>query len=358
MLNIKQLITDIAFELGFDGVGITQAKDLESSNEHFLKWREAGFAAEMNYLLRENPKNAMPTQILPSAKSVISLFVNYYTEPPQDPGSDYGQVATYAVGLDYHKVLKKKLRIFQEKIKKEIGDYFKAFSFSDSVPLLEKSFAREGGLGFCGKNTLIINKIFGSYLFICELISNLEIDPTEERKGTCGRCTRCIDICPTDALIDEHILDARRCISYLTIENKEIIPKELRDKIGNWVFGCDLCQIVCPYNNTKKIKPTSWEEFKPGSGIGHWIKLKDILGIRTENEFHEKFCHTPLTRAKRRGLLRNAAIVSGNRLSEQALVELLHLAENEVDPIIREHVLWALSKYPDRSAKKLCEKLL
>ena len=147
-------------------------------------------------------------------------------------------------------------------------------------------------------------------------------------------------------------MNAGLCISYLTIENKGAIPLNLRSKIGQWIFGCDLCQIVCPYN--KKIKETSWEEFKPKSGIGHWLNLKEVLSIKSDEEFHKKFCHTPLSRPKRKGMLRNAAIVAGNKLSEEAFPELIWLAENESDPVIREHVLWALSKYPDKKAKQVC----
>ena len=343
MNQIKQLISDIAFDLGFDAVGITLAEDLKSSNDHFLKWRETGFAGDMNYLLREDPINASPKKILPEAKSIISLLVNYYTEPPPEPGPDYGQIANYAVGLDYHKILKKKIKQFQNILEKEFGNNFISKGFSDSVPLLEKSIARNSGLGFFGKHTLIINKPFGSYFFICELISNLEIEPTEEKNGTCGKCTRCKNICPTNALNNEYQLDARLCISYQTIENRGVVPLELREKIGNWLFGCDLCQIICPYN--KKIKETNWPEFKPSSGFGHWMKLSDILSIKSDEEFHEKFCHTSLTRPKRSGLLRNAAIVAGNKKSEEALPHLIWLAKNESDPVIKEHVLWALSKY-------------
>lgn len=361
MSNINKLITDIAFDLGFDALGITLANNLQDSNEHFLAWREAGFAADMNYLLRENPINSKPKEILPEARSVISLLVNYYSQPPEDPGRDYGRVANYAVGLDYHKVLKKKIKMFRERMEKEIGKHFISCGFSDAVPLLEKSFAKKSGLGFFGKNTLLINKPFGSYFFICEIISNLEIEPTSEINGTCGKCTRCIDVCPTDALgvgvrHDAPLLDARLCISYLTIENRGSVSVELREKIGNWVFGCDLCQIVCPYNKKIKIKETNWEEFKPSSGVGHWIRLKDILRIRSDDEFHKLFCHTSLTRPKRKGLIKNAAVVAGNRLSEEALPELIWLVENENDPIIREHVLWALSKYDDRKAKILTDK--
>ncbi len=359
MRDTKELITDIAFDLGFDAVGASLAKDLEKSNEHFISWRDKGFAGEMNYLLREDPINAKPKRILPEARSLISLLVNYYSEPPSNPGGDYGRVAAYAVGKDYHKILRKKIKQFQQKIEKELGKHFLSRGFSDSVPLLEKSFARNAGLGFFGKNTLIINKPFGSYFFICELISDLDIETTEEKTGTCGRCTRCIDVCPTGALDSgvlhtTPLLDARLCISYLTIEYKGIIPVELREKIGNWLFGCDLCQVVCPYN--KKIKQTTWNEFKPESGAGHYLSLKEILSIKTDEEFHKKFCHSAIARSKRIGLMRNAAIVAGNTLSEEALPELIELAENEPNEIIREHVLWALSKYDSRKAKEICRK--
>ena len=352
MSNIKQLVTGIAFDLGFHGIGISLANDLDSSNKNFLEWREKGYAADMNYLLREDPINAKPRRILNEAKSIITLMVNYYTECPPDPGPDYGRVATYAVGLDYHKVIRKKIKQFQEKIQKEVGGCFISKGFSDSVPLLEKSVAQNSGLGFRGKHTLIINKVLGSYFFISELISNLDLEPTEKASGTCGSCTRCIDICPTQALgvgtsPDLPSLDSRKCISYQTIENRSMIPEEIRNGIGEWLFGCDLCQIACPYNNikSKKIKETDWKEFCPESGVGHWIKLSDILSIKTEDEFHYKFCRTPLTRSKRSGLLRNAAIVAANKKSEESLPHLKWLAENENDLVIREHARWALSEY-------------
>lgn len=352
MQNLKQLVEHIAFDLGFHAVGITSANDIPVSEEHFFTWRESGYAADMNYLLRQDPPNAKPKKILSEAKSIITLLVRYYTNLPENPGPDYGRIASYAVGLDYHNVLKNKINLFQEKLKKEFGGNFISKGFSDSVPLLEKSFARNSGLGFMGKNTLIINKPFGSYFFICEVISNLEIKPSEEKSGTCGKCTRCIDVCPTEALdLGEKnkspLLDSRLCISYLTIENRGEINHSLREKIGNWIFGCDLCQDVCPYN--KKIKETDWEEFKPKSGLGHYLKLRDILSLKSDEEFKFKFGSTAVMRAKRKGLVRNACIVAGNNKSEEALPELINLSKNENDPIIRESALWALNRYGVRA---------
>ena len=346
MKNIKEIIKNIAFDLGFDAVGFTSPFDLEESNNHFLLWREMGFASDMNYLKRENPINAKPKKILPDAKSIITLIVNYYTKAPVSPGPDFGRVASYAVGLDYHKVLRKKINEFIERIKKETTNNFVNRGFSDSVPLLEKSVARNSGLGFSGKNTLLINKSLGSYFFICEIISNLDVGAIHELlqlNGTCGKCTRCIDVCPTGALHATPLLDSRLCISYLTIENRGIIQEDLRKKIGNWLFGCDLCQEVCPYN--KKIKETTWKEFKPSSGFGHWIRLKDILSIQSDDEFHQRFYHTALTRPGRSGLIRNACIVASNNLSLESLPYLKSLAENDHDPVIREHAEWALERY-------------
>lgn len=355
-MNIKSFIENIAFEMGFDAVGITTSDEIVDSNKHFLEWREKGFAADMAYLLRENPINSKPAKILPGAKSIISLLVNYYTPLPEKPGNDYGRIAAYAVGIDYHIVLKEKIKLFQEKIQKEIGSSFISKGFSDSVPLLEKSFARNSGNGFQGKHTLLINKPLGSYFFICELISNLNIEITEEVSGTCGKCTRCIDVCPTKAIVSPYELDSRLCISYQTIENKKSIPLELRNQFGDWLFGCDLCQDVCPYN--KSVKETNWKEFKPESGLGHWIKLKDILRLKSDEEFKVKFFKTPLLRPKRIGLIRNAAIVAGNNRSEESLPELFDLAENEPNQIIREHVLWALSKFEDKKARNIIEKYM
>jgi epoxyqueuosine reductase len=358
MQNLKQLIKRIAFDLGFHAVGITSANDIPTSEKHFLEWRDLGYAADMNYLLREDPINAKPTKILSEGRSIITLLVNYYTKPPENPGRDFGRVAAYAVGLDYHTILKSKINLFQAKLRKEFGDHFISKGFSDSVPLLEKSFSRNAGLGFMGKNTLIINKPFGSYFFICEIISNLDIESDAEKEGTCGKCTRCIDICPTEALTvgaipaegearqgrhESPLLDSRLCISYLTIENRGSIENDLRGKIGNWIFGCDLCQEICPYN--KKIVETDWEEFKPQSGMGHYLRLKDILSIESDKEFKSKFGNTAIMRTKRKGLIRNACIVAGNNHSEECLPELINLSKNENDPIIKEHALWALERF-------------
>lgn len=399
--RVKEILKSLALEMGFNDLAFISTRPLQSSEERFLRWREQGFAANMNYLLRENPVNARPENLLDGAKTILVFTVNYYTPAPPRPGNDYGRVASYAVGLDYHKVIRKKLKLFsqkaQEKVLSETGK--KIFNsskvFSDAVPLLEKSFAREAGLGFKGNNSLLISKEQGSFNFIAEIITDVEIEPdypqspTENKLelthsnpnphiGTCGACTRCIDICPTKALVEispreggstksinkdvsgaYYGLDSRLCISYQNIENREVIPEDLRAGMGEWLFGCDLCQSICPYNrklgetefSTEKQKityedslTTSWDEFKPESGAGHWIYLPDILSIESEEEFHEKFCRTAITRAKRTGLIRNAMIVAANSKSEASLPYIEKYLNNK-NRILIETAGWALRAY-------------
>lgn len=361
---IKEKICNKAKELGFNGVSFLAAKPLLESEKRFLEWREKGFAADMNYLLKDDPINARPHYLLEDAKTIIMFTVNYFSPCPPRPSLEHGRVAAYATGLDYHKVLRKKLKELVED--DEIKECFKNSKFfTDAVPLLEKSFAKKAGLGFRGRNTLLISKETGSFNFILEIITDLDlIDGTTEEgsfpssDNNCGQCTRCMDICPTDALPIEYQLDARKCISYHTIENKAEIPKELASKFGEWVFGCDLCQTICPYNKNFERKLNddlaSIKEFQPESGFGHWLYLPEIIELEPgshktkfalieklethkfidnktlnylkkfiekqddlndevyDHVYQSKFARTPLLRPKRKGLIRNAKIVLEN----------------------------------------------
>ena len=314
--KLKNTILEKALEMGFNSVGFTSAEALIESEKNMLAWREKGLAGDMDYLLRENPINARPEELLKGAKTIIAFTINYFTEAPPRPSPKHRRVAAYAVGLDYHKVIKKKLKQLVKNIEAEYEErgeespFKNSRIFTDAVPLLEKSFARKAGLGFKGKNTMLISKKNGSFNFIAEILTDIEIEPDPEisihnEGNTCGTCTKCIDICPTDALIGDHQIDARKCISYLTIENKGPIEDKYAKDIGEWLYGCDLCQTICPYNS--KVIETPWEEFKAESGVGHWLNTNEILSM-TEEEFHEKFCRTPITRAKLKGLQRNALI--------------------------------------------------
>jgi epoxyqueuosine reductase len=212
------------------------------------------------------------------------------------------------------------------------------------VALYEQGLALRHGLGFRGKNSLIIGpKLMGSYNFIAELITDLPLEPDETYKGTCGQCFRCGDACPTGAIVDERTVDARLCISYLTIENKGGIPAELRPKMGSWVFGCDVCQEVCPYN--QRPPETRWLEFQAAAGAGHYLNLFDLLDISTEDEFRARFLTSPVRRPKRRGLLRNALVVLGNQRPDGGFERIAKFLQRETDEMLVEHAQWALTQY-------------
>jgi epoxyqueuosine reductase len=255
-----------------------------------------------------------PELLLPGARSVIVIALNYYTpDSPLLPG--HGRIARYARGRDYHKVIGKILKKIAAFIKETAPDSRSKICV-DSSPLLEKSYAVKAGLGFIGKNTTLITPQFGSYVFLGEIITTLELEcdtphaAPEYITGTCGTCTRCLDACPTGALTAPGCMDARRCISYLTIENKGEIPPELATKIGTRIFGCDGCQEVCPYNKSFAKPAADQDVAKPLAGSS--LPLKDILEIRTDAQFLARFAGSPLTRAKRAGLQRNAEIALTN----------------------------------------------
>ena len=322
----------------------------------FQAWLDKGYAADMNYLKRDPNLRVTPKLLFPKALSAIVVFASYYTDSPDSPGEGYGRVARYAVGQDYHTVLKTKLLQFKEVLEKRLDRPILGKAFTDAVPLYEQGLAKKSGLGFAGKNTLIIGpKLMGSYYFIAELLTDLDIEPDAKYEGTCGDCFRCGISCPTNAIIDGKNIDSRRCISYLTIENKGAIPIEFRSKIGSWVYGCDVCQEVCPYNQ----RPTkaTWLEFQPESGVGHYLNLAELIDL-DENTYREKFKKTALTRAKRFGLIRNALIVLGNQRPENLLPKLIDFAKQTQDPILKEHAVWAINQYDNRQARLALDTLL
>ena len=274
------------------------------------RWVESGFAGTMGYMAKNAKGRAHPENALLGAKSVISLAVNYYH--PEDPKPDRpaGKVAKYAYGTDYHKVIEKKLKRLASFIKETAAPGAQVKSYVDTGPILEKAFAKESGLGFFGKNTNLITKEYGSWVFLASLITDLELDHDKPHLGSCGSCRICIDACPTDALLGDYALDARKCISYLTIESKETHPEALKQGIGEWVFGCDICQDVCPYNHRAKVTKT--KEFYPDEKAGTWVDLERIKGLETDEEFQAAFQGSPLKRSKRQGLRRNAQTVTEN----------------------------------------------
>jgi epoxyqueuosine reductase len=294
-----QLIKQKAKELGFEEIGISKAEFLEEEAPRLENWLNQNMHGEMSYLANHFDKRLDPTKLVPGAKSVISLSYNYYTD--QELKSDSYKLSKYAFGRDYHKVVKKKLKILTQFIQEEIGE-IDGRAFVDSAPVMEKAWAKKSGLGWIGKNSLMLTKGKGSYFFLSELIIDLELEyDNPYTKDYCGTCTKCIDACPTDAIFEPYQVDASKCISYFTIELKEEIPQEMKGKFEDWIFGCDICQDVCPINSRAKVHKQP--DFAPREGLLDMSK-KDWKEI-TEEVFEKLFFATPVNRTKFKGLKRN-----------------------------------------------------
>ncbi len=299
-----ELIKSKAYELGFQLVGFAKAKILEKEIKHLEQWIWDGFNAGMKYMERNIEKRKDVTQILPEAKSVISLGINYYYGHKHIDKLNSGKISRYAWGKDYHLIVREKIDELVSQLKK-IDSSLKAIGCVDTGPVMDKSWAVKSGLGWLGKNTNVINKNFGSWFVIATIISNIELSDSKQEKDLCGKCTACIDACPTKALLPEgYILDSNKCISYLTIENKNEISEEFRGKFNNWIFGCDICQDVCPWNKKFSVQ-TKEHNFRP---INTELELDEIFTMK-EEEFKNKFKETPLLRTKLKGLKRNASFL-------------------------------------------------
>lgn len=344
MSEIKALLVESALSLGFERAVVASLEPMELEAEFYKHWLELGYAASMDYLKRDYKKRNDPGRLFEGAKSAILLYASYYTEPPADPGAGWGRVAGYAVGLDYHFVIKEKLALLKALLEEKLGRKFSGKFFTDDVELYEQGLAARHGLGFIGKNSLVIGpKLMGSYHFLAEIFTDLELEADQKYEGTCGACFRCGKICPTEAILEGKMLDSNLCISFLTIENKGAVPLELRERLGSWVFGCDLCQEVCPYNQKPPI--TKWTEFQPESGAGHYLDLFSIIKMQSKAEFNARFAKSPISRARRKGLKRNALVVIGNRRPDGGQKQLIEFMQEEEDPVLFEHALWALSRY-------------
>lgn len=350
----KQIIIEAARQLGFSHAVIASLAPMEAARKIYEEWLARGYAATMEYLKRDPVARNTPQLLHPQAYSAIVLLAPYYTELPADPGPQYGRVARYAVGKDYHEVLPARLAQLKGLLEGKLNRPLLGKAFTDDVQLFEQAFAARNGLGFIGKNSLLIGpKMLGSYHFICELLTDLPLEADEPYNGTCGNCFRCGIACPTGAIVEPGTVDSNQCISFLTIENKGAIPLSLRPKLGSWLLGCDICQEVCPYNH--KVRNTAWPEFQPESGAGHYLDLFSILAIDNQRAFMEKFAGTAVSRPKRRGLVRNALVVIGNNKPEGGEERLAAFLRREENPLLREHAYWALSSYGTQEAQRLLE---
>tara|TARA_B100001057_G_scaffold276668_1_gene276965 strand:+ start:3697 stop:4614 length:918 start_codon:yes stop_codon:yes gene_type:complete len=294
-----KFIKDESKKLGFSSCGISQARFLSEEADNFENWLTKGYQGSMSYLEKNIDKRLDPRLLVPGSKSVISLSYNYF--PPKKLIDENNFIISkYAYGKDYHKVLKKKLKKLFARIREKMGE-IEGRVFVDSAPIHERAWAKLSGLGWVGKNSLLINKNKGSYFFLAEIICDLELEYDEPVLNRCGSCTRCIDACPTDAITEAQVIDANKCISYLTIENKESIPEELRGSLNDSIFGCDICQDVCPWN--KRSTPHNEKEFIPNKELKK-LKRKDWIEL-TEETFNKIFEGSAVKRTKYKGLTRN-----------------------------------------------------
>lgn len=346
-IDPEQLLDSIAgwaHELGFAQTGISSI-DLSAEEDYLQKWLDAGYHGGMDYLHKHGMLRARPGELVPGTLSVISVRMDYL------PGGtaaiqrladgEAAYISRYALGRDYHKMMRKRLQKLAERIAEAIGPYGYRV-FVDSAPLLEKALARNAGLGWVGKNTLILNRKAGSFFFLGEILVDFPLPANQEQaRNHCGSCTACLDLCPTNAFVDANTLDARRCISYLTIEYKGSIDPELRPLMGNRVFGCDDCQLVCPWN--RFAKPTAETDFLPRHGLDN-VNLAELF-MWTEEEFLQRTEGSPIRRAGYESWLRNLAIGLGNAPSTIPVLEALQSRRDHPSELVREHVEWALKRH-------------
>jgi epoxyqueuosine reductase len=336
MNELADRLKEHARSLGFERVGIAPAAPADGF-ERLNEWLARGFSGEMAYMSAHGPARKEPTSILPDVRSVVMVALNYAPQAEQPPAA--GKIARYARGADYHDVLRAKLNQLLAWVQEQRPGT-NGRGVVDTAPLLERDFARRAGLGWFGKNTMLIHPKLGSYFFLGALLLDVELPADEPfTKNHCGTCTRCLDACPTDAFVGPGWLDARRCIAYLTIELRGPVPEELRPGLGDWIFGCDICQEVCPWN--RKAPPGRAPELAANADM----IAPDLLEWMTlsEDEFRRRFRGTAIFRTKRRGLLRNIALVLGNR-GDPAALPVLEKALGDAEPLVREAAAWAIAR--------------
>lgn len=344
-----------AIELGFNLVGITPAKPSPTLSA-YMRWINQGMHGKMGYLARPDriTRRQNLKDIMPSAESLILVGMDYRTQFADeailgDPSR--GRIASYAWGLDYHNILEIRLQMFAEWIAEQTQDTIQHKIYVDTGAILERSHAQQANMGFVGKNTMLIHPRRGSYFFIGEIVTSLEFDEydTAHRENMCGTCTRCLNACPTDAFPEPFVLDARKCISYHTIENKSWIDRELRSRFGNWIFGCDICQNVCPFQRfTPETEEVAFMAFELERIAP---KLLDVLAL-TNDTFKELFRRTPIERVKRERLVRNACIAVGNWQNKQTIPYLIQLLYDD-SAVVRGHAAWALWQTMGLDSSKL-----
>lgn len=349
--DLRESILDKARDLGFQIVGVT-SPDPPPHMTLFENWLKEGRHGEMDYLAsdRSISRRANPHLILPECRAVLVLGARY---PSPDEieitrSESTGRVASYAWGMDYHDVLIERMDTLVKYIEEQVGGSVPNRCYTDTGPVMERELGQRAGLGWIGKNTCLINPKAGSYFFMAEIFLGIDLEPDKPFTADyCGSCRRCIEACPTDCIMSDRTIDSRRCISYLTIELKGVIPQELRALMGDWIFGCDICQQVCPWNR-RFAKPAGDSLFSPNPEVPR-PRLVQELAL-TEEQFQNKFKGSPVKRAKRRGYLRNVAVALGNVGDPISVPTLKRALSQEIDPLVRAHTAWSLGKIAGKDA--------
>jgi epoxyqueuosine reductase len=344
--SLSSQIKQAAQQLGFELVGISPVKP-PPHEKSFAQWLRGGYSGELGYMKRTELLRREPKELVPWAASIISVGLNYYKAlaRPAMSSENSGWISRYAWGDDYHELMKSKLSSLLDAVNALVDQPIQGRAFVDSGPVLERDFAGVAGLGWIGKNTHLISPARGSWFFLGELFVDLPLAYDRAMRDRCGRCDLCLKACPTNAFVGPYVLDARRCISYLTIELKGWIPRHLRPLLGNHIFGCDICQEVCPYN--VKAQETAEAAFGPRPGL-YAAQLIPLLSM-SDGEFRQRFRGSPILRAKRRGFLRNVAVALGNIGNFEAVPALIHALDDE-EPLVRGHVAWALGEIGTNAA--------
>ena len=335
-------------EVGFDAVAVA-GTDLAEEEARLLEWLGRGWHGEMDYMARHGARRARPAQLIPGTVSVITARLNYTPSEArdswdviEDPQKAF--VSRYALGRDYHKVLRAKLQALAERMTEELGPFHYRV-FTDSAPVMEVALASRSGLGWRGKHTLLLSRDAGSLFFLGELFVSLDLERDPPTTEHCGTCSRCIDICPTNAIVAPYELDARRCISYLTIEHHGAIPEPLRPLMGNRIYGCDDCQLVCPWN--KYARDSEDPDFAVRNGLDS-AALVDLFAW-TEQEFNERFEGSAIRRIGHERWLRNIAVALGNATTSSRVVAALEARRDHPSELVREHVVWSLARHVESS---------